>query len=96
MPRSPAGLDRDEFLQLIESKVADRGGKCYLGKILDGVPPEEASIIVEAINNPAYTGSAIAHALNKQGVSQRVIGQTLGEASVSRHRAHKCKCGSGV
>ena len=73
------------FEAAVEAELPAKSSKCDVAKILAVSTAADKVTITAALNNPGYTGVAIARALTKSG-------HPIGESSVQRHRRRVCKC----
>lgn len=95
MPKSSTSSVLSGFLETVETETTFPGGKCHIGKLLEALEQTDRDILLKALVNLKYSGTAIAKALNKNGLAASILGQDIGENSVQRHRRHACRCQAG-
>lgn len=67
------------------SSGARRGPTCSFGRLLGLLTPQDAEVVRAALADDTITASTIAAVLRSNG-------HDIGDHTVARHRAGKCKC----
>jgi hypothetical protein len=83
VPQPPSSTLLDEILEVQES---GRLGGCTIRAVIDALEEPDKSALVEALGNPAVTGTAITAVLKRRGFQ-------ISSHTVQRHRRNGCSCG---
>ena len=73
--------------QALAAQVSKPGPPCTVAVLIEQLPPEDVTVLTDALASPLWTNAKIARALKAEG--HGIAAQTLG-----RHRKGECACGT--